>query len=247
VDAGADHRATPGQRPQPLRYEFPGGSEDDRGVEGLGRQVFAGSSPGRPQLPRERLRAAVSAPGEGVHLPAFVHRHLADHVRRGAKAVKPQPGGVAGQLQRPVADQSPAQQRRGLNVGDAFGQWQAEALVGHGELSEASVYVAAGEPGAFAQVLSPRPAVPARAVGPPEPRDADAASVGSSPDDLVTEHDRQLRGFNFPIAQVQIGPAHRAGTDPQQQFAWTRLGVGELRGSQRLSGLVEDDGTHASR
>jgi len=63
---------------------------------------------------------------------------------------KPQAVRIAGEPQRAVADHSAAQERRRLLVGQAIRQGQAVALVGDGEIGEASVQVAPGEAGSGA-------------------------------------------------------------------------------------------------
>ena len=72
-------------------------------------------------------------------------RHLADDVRSGAEAVDPDALGVAGEAQRPVADQPGAQERRRLEVLVAVGEREAVALVGHRALGVAAVEVVARE------------------------------------------------------------------------------------------------------
>src|SRR5215218_1749405 len=121
------------------------GSEDDRGVERLRSGSGRGAGPLGAERPCERLRAAVLGAREREHAPALVDGDLADDVRGGAEPIEPEPDAVAGQPQRPVADQSAAQQRRDLEVGHLAGERQAEALVGDGPLGVAAVDVAAGE------------------------------------------------------------------------------------------------------
>ena len=160
---------------------------------------------------------------------ALVRRHLTDLVRRRAKAVEAEPLGVAGHAQRAVADQAAAQQRGELVVGRPLGQRQAEALVGDGQLRVAAVDVAPGEAGVDAQVLAAAAAIAARAVGVAQPGHAEAPAVLGATDDLVAEHDRELGGVDLTVAQVQVGAAHRAGGDRQQQLAGAGGGVGKLR------------------
>ena len=62
--------------------------------------------------------------------PSLVARDLGHDVRRGAEPVDPEPRAVAGEPQRPVADQPGAQQRRGLEVAVPLGEREAEPRVG---------------------------------------------------------------------------------------------------------------------
>ena len=66
-------------------------------------------------------RLRVAGTGEGEDAPALVARHLGDDVRGRTEAVEAEARGVAGQAERPVADQPGAQERRGLEVGEAVG------------------------------------------------------------------------------------------------------------------------------
>ena len=71
-----------------LRDERAGRSEDDRGVEWLGRRLVAASRPGRPEAPGELLGALVAGAREREHLASLEDGDLADHVRRRAEAVE---------------------------------------------------------------------------------------------------------------------------------------------------------------
>ncbi len=166
----------------------------------------------------------VAGAGEREHSPALERRHLADHVGGGPEPVQPESLGVAGERQRAVADQPAAQQRRRLLVGESLGQRQAVALVGDRQLREPAVDVASGEARVHAQVLPSAPAVAALAVGPAQPRHAHPAAVVGAPDDLVPEHDRELRRLDLVVAQVEVGAADPAGPDRQQQLARSVVG-----------------------
>ena len=90
----------------------------------------------------------------------------------------------------------------------------------------------------------PRPAVPAVAVGPAEPRHAQAAAVLGQAHDLVAEDERQLRVRKLAVDDVQVGAAHPAGAHLEQQLTRPRLGIGQLRLAQRLSRPVEHHRPH---
>ena len=82
-------------------------------------------------------------------------RDLRDQVRRRAEAVESDARGVAGHAQRAVADQSRAQQRRGVHVIDACGQREAVVGAGNGVLRIAAVARVAGELRRVAEVFAP--------------------------------------------------------------------------------------------
>ena len=110
-----------------------------------GGRLVGAAGPVGAEAAGEGLALLVAGLGEGEDAPALVFRHLADDVRRGAEAVEAEALGVAGQAQRAVADQPGAEQRRRLQVGEALGYREAEALVGDGVLGVAAVDVVAGE------------------------------------------------------------------------------------------------------
>ena len=212
------------------RHELAGGGEDDRARRAP--RAGARRCPRPTTAPSVRANACVSLVAgarERVHLASLVHGDLADLVRGRAEAVQTEAGRVAGEPQRAEPDQAAAQQRRRLRVAQLARDREAEPLVGDGQLGVAAVDVAAGELRVEAEVLALGAAVAAVAVGPPEPGHADAAIVLGDPDDLVAEYDWQLGGLDLAVAQVQVGAAHRARPDLQQQLARLRLGVRQRR------------------
>jgi hypothetical protein len=106
-----------------------------------------------------------------------------------------------------------------------------------------------------AQVLAAARAVPARPVGPAQPRHADAIALLQPPfarflhgaDDLMAEDARRIGDLDLAVEQVKVGAAHRARVDADQQFARTRLGNGHLGGAQRLSRSIEEHRPHGGR
>ena len=70
----ADHAAALGHGAQRRRHELPGGSEDERGVELLGRRAQRVARPLGPQAQRELLPLAILRAREGEHPPALVAR-----------------------------------------------------------------------------------------------------------------------------------------------------------------------------
>ena len=159
---------------------------------GSGWWLVAPARPYGALLLCEVLGPGVVWPREREYLAALVGRRLADHVGGRPKPVQAEPGRVAGQLERAVADQPAAQERGGLLVGELVRKGQAVALVGDGPLGVAAVDIAAGEARVQAEVLAVRRAEAAGAVGPAEPGHADSSAVLGAADDLVSEHDREL-------------------------------------------------------
>jgi hypothetical protein len=99
----------------------------------------------------------------------------------------------------------------------------------------------------LAEVLAPARAEAARAVGPAQPRDADArarlvrravAGGEHGGDDLVAGDDGKPRAAHLAVADVQVGPAHAARVDLDEDLAGARLWLGQLGLAQRAAGLV---------
>ena len=170
--------------------------------------------------------------------------HLADDVRGRAEAVEPEPGRVAGEPERPIADQAATKQRRRLLVAELGGEGEAVAFVGDGPLGIAAVDVAAGETGTDTQVLAARAAVAALSVGPAEPGDADPATIVGGRDDLVAEDDRELGRLDLGVAEVQVGPADATGVDGQAQLGGAGDWVLELAERKRLALPLEHHCAH---
>src|SRR5207247_914041 len=80
---------------------------------------------------------------------------------------------------------------RALAAAVAVREREAEALVRNDRLRISPVEVVAREQRPVAQVLPAAAAVAALAVGPAEPRDAEATAVLGDPHDLVAEDERQ--------------------------------------------------------
>ena len=95
------------------------------------------------------------AAGQHVHAQPLSQRDLGGEVCAAAEPVDAEP--AAGRhrraVQRAVADDAGAQQRRGLLVVDGVGQPIGERLVDHAGIGVAAVEVPAGEPRVLAEVL----------------------------------------------------------------------------------------------
>ena len=133
---------------------------------------------------------------------------------------------------------------------------EAVALVGHGELGVTAIEIVAGEACPLAEVLAAGAAKPALAAGPAEPRNADQGARPESggalaasdhrADDLMTQHEGQLRARQLAGVDVEVGPTHSARADAQQHLARARFGRLDIARGQRCARPVEDHGPHGS-
>ena len=166
---------------------------------------------------------------------------LDDEMGRGAEAVEAQPLCVTGEAQGAVADQAGAQQRGGLQVRIAVRDREAEPVVGDRVLRVAAVDLVPGEPRILAEVLAPRAAVAARAVGGAEPGHADPVA-GCEPvhdlsgsddraDNLVARDQGQLGIRQLPVHHVQVGAAHCARPYLQEHLLRTGHRSPQVRGA----------------
>ena len=127
-------------------------------------------------------------------------------------------------------------------------------MVGNGELGETAVEVVAREARPITEVLEPGRAVRAFAAGPAEPWDADTVAgcdrldrrsgLDHFTDDLVSGDERQLRLGELPVDDVEVGAAHAAGADANENVARPRLGDGDGRSPEFLVRSVQDHRAH---
>ncbi len=196
----------------------------------------------------------VAAPGEGEDLAALMARDLGDDMGGGAEAVDADPLGFASDAQGAVADQPGAQQWRRRDIAERWVDREAIALVGDRQFGIPAVDLVAGKAGAVAQILAAAAAVIADAAGPAEPGDADpvadreAVGIGAPlhhhADDLMTRHQRQFRLRQLTVEDVQIGAAHRAGLDHDQQLPRTGPRRQQIGRDQRLARGGQQLGAH---
>jgi len=169
--------------------------------------------------PSSRARACcrlVAATGEGVHLASLPRHQLREDVSRRAESIEADSLRVAAHPQRAISDQSGTEQRRDLLRRLVARELEAEALIGDCILGKAAVDVAAGEACVLAEILAPGAALRAVTVGPAEPRDADAPSVGdASRDDLMAKDPRRLGDRDLAVKQMQVGAADATRLDLQ--------------------------------
>ncbi len=161
-------------------------------------------------------------------------RDLRHDMRSRAEAVDAEALARTSELQRAVADQPGAEQRRGFGVAIAVRNRKHVACVGHGVLGIAAVDLVAGEARMVAEIFGALAAIGACAVGIAEPRHADAhprsealdavAQGLDAPDDLVPEHERKLRLRELAVEDMQVGAAHPARRDLDQDLVRARSG-----------------------
>lgn len=109
-----------------------------------------------------------------------------------------------------------------MEIIEALGNSEAIARVGKTMRRKATILGKAGEPRPVTQIFAPRRAIAASPASVPEPGDPDALPTGEighgcaerfdHAHDLMARNDRQ-RAVNVSVSNVQIGPAHAAGTD----------------------------------
>lgn len=68
--------------------------------------------------------------------------------------------------------------------------------------------------------------------------------MAGTTDDFMARHSRQYRLWQFTVHQVQIGAAHAAGQDFNEQLVWTRCRDRALFPLQRLAGCMQNHGAH---
>ncbi len=196
----------------------------------------------------------VARPREGVDLAALGAGDLGDDMRGSAEAVDAETRGIAGELQRAIADQPGAKQRRRLGVAVALGQLEGEARVGARVLGIAAVDLVAGEARVVAKILLAAPAIETGAVGMAQPRHADAIARCElrdalterrhMADDLMAEHERELGLRKLAVENMQIGAADAAGRDLDEDLAGSRLGHFERGLLERRARAFEQHRLH---
>ena len=209
--------------------------------------------PLRAERACEPLSLAIAVAREREHAPSLVSGNLRDNVRGRAEAVEAEQLPIPGKPHRAVADQPGAQQRRRLEVSVAVRKREAVALVCDGVLRITAVAVVACELRAVAEVLEACAAVTALPVRPAEPRHADAASYRErvafehGPDDLVAEHERELRVGELAVADVEIGATDTARVDAKPNLTAPQVGTGRFGRTKRRARCVEDHRSHRFR
>jgi hypothetical protein len=149
-------------------------------------------------------------------------------MRRRTEAIETESSSVSGHLQRPMSDQTGAQQRRCLNVGVSAWYLKAKALIGHAELGKATVHLIAGIAWVIAQVLLIVSAIVTTLTTSAKPGDTHSitdlkpihfrSNRCYPADDLMTRNQRQLWLGQLTVDYMKIGAAHTAGMHLNQQL-----------------------------
>src|SRR5205807_9622416 len=222
-DAGQRQRAAPGEVAQRDRHQIAGRREQDRPVRFRGQRLADAADPRRTQPAGERSVRLLARAHED--LAATGPRDLERHVRRSAEAIDAEP--IArlhlAQLERAVADDARAEERRGLGIAEDRRDRVREALRDDRVVGEATVGVISGELGVLAKILPPAPARLAESTGMTKPGDAHTVAGPEAPrararaldptDDLMARHDRRPDRRQLALDDVQIGATHRTGAD----------------------------------
>ena len=172
-------------------------------------------------------------------------------MRGRSEPVQSDPLRVPCEAERPVADQTCTEEWSRLLDRIGVREREAVPLVGDHELRVAAINVVAREARQVAEVLRARAAESALAARPREPGDTHAGTRLEAPaashhlaHDLVPEDEWELRALELTVDDVQVGAAHAACTNSNERLAGGRLGIGDLRGTERSSGRVEHHRAH---
>ena len=169
-----------------------GGGEGYRAVERHRRQLVVGAGPLRSHAARPLLLPR--RPRADVDVAAPVQRDLDREQGGGAEAVEAEPAARldARALERAVADDAAAKERRRLKVAEAFGETQREVGADGDVVLVAAVAVPAGEAGLGAEVLAAGQTLGALAARRRQPADAravaDLPAVDAFADGLDASH-----------------------------------------------------------
>jgi hypothetical protein len=60
----------------------------------------------------------------------------------------------------------------------------------------------------------------------------------------MAEHDRKLGRWDLLVAEVEVGPTHRARLDCEEDLTRPGFGVAQRPLPQRLTGALEQDRSH---
>ncbi len=163
-----------------------------------------------------------------------------------AEAVDAEPatGLQAATTQRPEADDARAQQRREGVIVIPVRQPVRVPGIDHDVLRVAAVGVPSGVLRCGAEVLGAAQAEPAATAGVPQPGNPSAVagaegghsvtSGGHHTDHLVSRCHTATVHRKVALRDVQVGPAHTADVDLDQDFVLTRLGDGPLDPDQPM-------------
>src|SRR5208337_717927 len=165
-------------------------------------------------------------------------------MRRGAEAEQSHPlsGFDSGHAKTAEADDSGAQQRRGMQIVEGCGKTKNEIGAGERVFGVPAVQAVSGECRRIAEVLHVAPAVPASPVGAADPRDAYASSnrelscgaFDDFSDDLVARNQLLAARSKFALDDMQIGAADTTGTHLQENMSRFRFRTWNVSNLKRM-------------
>ena len=222
--------------------------------------------PDRAQRSCKRLGRGIAAASEGVDPAALPGRHLRKDMSGRSEPVEAKrrqgclvclrplglrPFGSRHAVAAP-ADQAGTQKRGNFSILPAFRKRKTVACIGDRVRRIPTIAGVAGEQWPVTQILPAGATIGADPAGVAEPRNADPLADRESgdplphcrnaPHDLVAGHDRKPRVRQLAIHDMQIGPAHTAGGDLDQNFAGRRAGHRPLSHDQRSTRPLEHHG-----
>ena len=136
--------------------ELAGGSEDDGGVELLGRAFLRASDPHCTEVSGQGT--VLFAAGEDIDFEAHMDGDLYDYVGGTAEAVEAEPATWwdIGEAESSVAYDTGAEEGGGLEVGEGVGDGECETLIRQDVIGVAAVHVVAVEESGLAEFSRPR-------------------------------------------------------------------------------------------
>ena len=218
------------------------------------RPVVGATGPDRAERAREVLRRGVTGAREGVDAASLPGRNLGQDMGGGAEAVEAERNPLPGHAVTAPADQTGAHERRRFRGIERLIKRKTKARVGHRMGRIAAVAGIAGKHWRIAQILAPGAAIRTGAICAAEPRHTDALAEREAgharsdrrdtADNFVSRDDRQLRVRQVAVDHMQIGAAHPASGDLDQDFAAGRLRDRPLAQNQRCVRPIQNHRAH---
>ena len=162
---------------------------------------------------------------------------------RGAEAVEANLFSIAGDHQRPPADQAGTEQGGKGHVAAGLAEWEREACIGDRRGRIAAVAREPREERMVAQIFPVHHAIGTDAAGVAEPRNADTLphvqvlNAGTDridpANDLMAGNNRNVRVGQFAVDDMQIGAADAACGHLDANLTRPWFAIGEIRPFQR--------------
>ena len=160
----------------------------------------------------------------------------------------------SGDTQAAKADDSGAQQRRGVQIVERIGQWKHEVGARGGELGISAIDRIAGKGGRIAKILPASRAIRAGAVDSADPGHSDpgperqilVCAIHNLADDLMAGDQRVAQRRQFAGHDVQVRATNAAGSHAKQNVARLRFRLRYFFEVQDFPGSAENSGPHKS-